>query len=97
LYVYYGGTSSSSFFSSNLTVNNTLDVELDMDKRNVHYIINQVPLKCTVQNIPAGNTLVFCISGYNSTAIIEIVSVVKLTKPSSNLSDSNTYSKYNWC
>jgi hypothetical protein len=80
-----GDVWSSDFNSNNeyeFGDNSIVDMEVDMNKKTIHYFINNN--LCPYYHFDISSSLLFGISGYNSKGIIEIISVKKMRRTSVN-------------
>jgi hypothetical protein len=65
--------------------NSIVDVEVDMNKKTIHYFINNNLCPYYHSNI-SSSPLLFGINGFNSKGIIEVTSINKMKKSSINSS-----------
>jgi hypothetical protein len=96
--IYYSGYCSSSFgkqesFGERCTV----ELELNMKIKTLHFFINNKQIPHYINNINT-TRLVFGISGYNSSSSIKIISLLKLHKKTINNNNINNINSttYRW-
>jgi hypothetical protein len=75
--------------------NSIVDVEVDMNKRTIHYFINNNLCPYYHSDI-SSSPLLFGISGFSSNGIIEIISLKKLKKSSVDPSTSTECEGMKW-
>jgi hypothetical protein len=82
---------SGNYWSGNFNENNeynigdntVVEVEADMKKKVIFYFINKKRCPYYISDV-SSSPLLFAISGFNSKAILEILSIKKIVKSSSN-------------
>jgi hypothetical protein len=92
-YIYYGGSYSSDFGKqSNFGENSTIEMEVNMNEKTLHFFINKTQLPYVVHSITS-LFLSFGISGYDTKLTVEFLSLIKLNKPSAN---NQNCTKFQW-
>jgi hypothetical protein len=92
-YIYYSGFYSSSFGKqSNFGESSTIEMEVNMNEETLHFFINKTQLPCVVHNITSPS-ISFGISGIYTELTVELLSLIKLNKPSSNIQNCT---KFDW-
>jgi hypothetical protein len=81
--IYCDGCSSYIAKPSNFGENSTIEMEVDMNEKTLHFFINNIQLPYVVENITSPS-LSFGISGYGTNLTVELVSLIKLSNPSAN-------------
>jgi hypothetical protein len=89
----YGGFRSSDIGKlSNFGENSTIEMEVNMNEKTLYFFINKAQLPYVVHNITSPS-LSFGISGDNTKLTVELLSLIKLNKPSAN---NQNCTKFDW-
>jgi hypothetical protein len=67
-------------------------MEVNMNEKTLHFFINKTQLPCVVDNITSPS-LSFFITGKNTKLTVELLSLIKLNKPSTN---NQNCTKFQW-
>jgi hypothetical protein len=95
-YINYGGSSSGNLGEeSDFGENSIIDLELNMNNKSLYFFVNNKLLPYIVDNI-SSSSLYFGITGYYTISTVEVISFLKLRKPSFSLENTDSFKKYHW-
>jgi hypothetical protein len=92
-FINYGGSSSYIGKQSDFGENSTIEMEVNMNEKTLHFFINRTKLPYVVHNITSPSLSFGISAGYRTKLTVELLSLIKLNKPSAN---NQNCTKFQW-
>jgi hypothetical protein len=94
--IYYGDAFSACLENQyDFGENSIIELELNMNFKSLNFFYNNKLLSYVVDNI-SSSSLYFFISGYCTNSTVEVISFLKLRKPSFSMDNTNSFKKFRW-
>jgi hypothetical protein len=94
--IYCGGWSSYDLGKQkDFGENSIIELELNMNNKSLYFFYNNKLLPYVI-DIISSSSLYFGINGYNTISTVEVISFLKLKKPSFSIDNTNSFKKYDW-